>query len=166
MLLPLAVVAGCGPAPAAPVTATSPDPVQVTVPGAVAPPSQPETVEPRGPSGQLPLVSAVTAATIARLTVIGTPLQELGGVARAVADVGGIRRYMLLARVATNRIAALDARCTHEGCTVDRFSAPLFECPCHGSQFDWTGQVRRGPAPAALPSLTVEFDGAVARIVL
>ena len=43
--------------------------------------------------------------------------------------------------------------CTHLGC-VPISSSGTFEgwsCPCHGSQFDAVGRVRRGPAPTNLP---------------
>ncbi|HEY3381024.1 MAG TPA: Rieske 2Fe-2S domain-containing protein [Vicinamibacterales bacterium] len=39
--------------------------------------------------------------------------------------------------------------CTHLGCNVKR-GGPGFQCPCHGSQFDDSGRVARGPAPTPL----------------
>jgi ubiquinol-cytochrome c reductase iron-sulfur subunit len=46
----------------------------------------------------------------------------------------------------------LDARCTHLGCGLieggGRFDGWL--CPCHGSEFDPSGRVTRGPADANL----------------
>lgn len=57
------------------------------------------------------------------------------------------------------RIFALEARCTHLGCTPrwepDR---GLFECPCHGSRFSPEGEVLNGPAVLALPRLAIECD--------
>ncbi|RVT83364.1 ubiquinol-cytochrome c reductase iron-sulfur subunit [Rhodobacteraceae bacterium CCMM004] len=49
--------------------------------------------------------------------------------------------------------------CTHLGCV------PLAEagdyngwfCPCHGSHYDTSGRIRRGPAPENLPVPTAEF---------
>ena len=45
---------------------------------------------------------------------------------------------------------AISSVCTHLGCNVKR-AGPGFECPCHGSQYDASGSVVRGPAPKPLP---------------
>ena len=46
--------------------------------------------------------------------------------------------------------------CTHLGCTVDwNQDQDRFICPCHGSQYDAEGRVLQGPAPRALPIITV-----------
>lgn len=45
------------------------------------------------------------------------------------------------------------ANCTHLGCipkVVDN-GADGWNCPCHGSVFDFTGRILRGPAPINLP---------------
>jgi len=45
----------------------------------------------------------------------------------------------------------LNAVCTHLGCVVPwNGSENKFICPCHGSQYDATGKVVRGPAPLSL----------------
>ncbi|HAN47139.1 MAG TPA: cytochrome b6-f complex iron-sulfur subunit [Cyanobacteria bacterium UBA8156] len=45
----------------------------------------------------------------------------------------------------------LNAVCTHLGCVVPWSVAEnKFICPCHGSQYDVTGKVVRGPAPLSL----------------
>ncbi len=45
----------------------------------------------------------------------------------------------------------LNAICTHLGCVVPWNAAEnKFKCPCHGSQYDSTGKVVRGPAPLSL----------------
>ena len=46
----------------------------------------------------------------------------------------------------------INAVCTHLGCVVPwNASEDKFICPCHGSQYDSTGKVVRGPAPLSLP---------------
>jgi cytochrome b6-f complex iron-sulfur subunit len=46
----------------------------------------------------------------------------------------------------------INAVCTHLGCVVPWNTAEnKFKCPCHGSQYDNTGKVVRGPAPLSLP---------------
>ena len=46
---------------------------------------------------------------------------------------------------------ALNAVCTHLGCVVPwNRAANKYMCPCHGSQYDATGKVIRGPAPLSL----------------
>jgi cytochrome b6-f complex iron-sulfur subunit len=59
---------------------------------------------------------------------------------------------------------ALDDRCTHLGCAVTwNARRSLFECPCHGSEFDRTGQVKHGPATRSLSgfSLNKGDDGTI-----
>lgn len=45
---------------------------------------------------------------------------------------------------------AMSAVCTHLGCTVGKVEWG-YQCPCHGSRFDSSGRVLRGPAPKPLP---------------
>lgn len=62
----------------------------------------------------------------------------------------------LLKRKEPEPVMAFDDRCTHLGCrqkwNPDR---GLFECPCHGSEFDLEGNVKRGPATRPMPRLFV-----------
>ncbi|MFH0960190.1 MAG: Rieske 2Fe-2S domain-containing protein [Pseudomonadota bacterium] len=51
---------------------------------------------------------------------------------------------------------ALDDRCTHLGCKHKwNPEKQIFECPCHGSEFDIRGAVVRGPASRALPRMVL-----------
>ena len=55
----------------------------------------------------------------------------------------------------------INAICTHLGCVVPWNSgANKYMCPCHGSQYDSTGKVVRGPAPLslAIAHVSVEDD--------
>jgi len=62
---------------------------------------------------------------------------------------------------------ALNAECTHLGCVVpwDAFQKK-FICPCHGSQYDASGMVLRGPAPDPLALAHVDVDPDTDRISL
>jgi Rieske Fe-S protein len=55
-------------------------------------------------------------------------------------------------------VYAISTVCTHLGCIV-KASADGFACPCHGSQFEPDGAVRRGPAPRPLDWLQVTVSG-------
>lgn len=58
---------------------------------------------------------------------------------------------------------ALSAVCTHLGCTTSAMDWG-YRCPCHGSQFDPTGRVLRGPAVRPLDwfQLVLSPDGQLA----
>jgi ubiquinol-cytochrome c reductase iron-sulfur subunit len=49
--------------------------------------------------------------------------------------------------------------CTHLGCVPlgDAGDFGGWFCPCHGSHYDTSGRIRRGPAPENLPVPLVEF---------
>ena len=49
--------------------------------------------------------------------------------------------------------------CTHLGCIPLARQGDYngFFCPCHGSTYDTSGRIRRGPAPANLPLPPYEF---------
>ena len=56
--------------------------------------------------------------------------------------------------------------CTHLGCvpvgnkpTQERGEYGGWFCPCHGSQYDTSGRIRKGPAPANLSVPPYEFEG-------
>ena len=56
---------------------------------------------------------------------------------------------------------ALNAQCTHAGCTVPTFdaTAKYIQCPCHGSRYAIDGKVVRNPATFPLTSYATRFDG-------
>lgn len=64
-------------------------------------------------------------------------------------------------------IVAFDDRCPHLGCRQEwNLETKLFECPCHGSEFDVEGKIRKGPAQKPMPRLQVKTeDGGGLRLV-
>lgn len=57
-----------------------------------------------------------------------------------------------------DQYVVMSANCTHLGCiplgnkpSENRGEYGGYACPCHGSQYDAAGRVRRGPAPLNLP---------------
>merc|ERR1712061_978840 len=53
----------------------------------------------------------------------------------------------------------INAVCTHLGCVVPYNAVEKqFQCPCHGSRYDSTGKVVRGPAPLSLSLASCEVN--------
>lgn len=68
-----------------------------------------------------------------------------------VQGLKGDAHYLIAKEDNTLEQYALNAVCTHLGCVVPwNRAANKFMCPCHGSQYDPTGKVIRGPAPLSL----------------
>lgn len=55
-------------------------------------------------------------------------------------------------RLGDGRWAVFLAVCTHLGCVpvIDQGHYNAFFCPCHGSHYDHSGRIRKGPAPLNL----------------
>jgi cytochrome b6-f complex iron-sulfur subunit len=60
-------------------------------------------------------------------------------------------------RTNEDNYTALYMQCTHKGCELNATSKRL-SCPCHGSEFDTSGKVLRGPAEKPLLSLPVTSE--------
>ncbi|HTY00992.1 MAG TPA: Rieske (2Fe-2S) protein [Bacteroidota bacterium] len=88
----------------------------------------------------------VTNNTITISTASGSPIAAVGSAALIQYSNG----YLLVAHTATSTFSVLSGICTHQGCIVNGFSAGIFSCPCHGSEFDLNGGVIHGPATAPL----------------
>jgi len=56
------------------------------------------------------------------------------------------------------QVYAISTVCTHLGCIV-KATTTGFVCPCHGSEFEADGLVRKGPAPRPLDWLEVTTSG-------
>ncbi|HZS40499.1 MAG TPA: Rieske 2Fe-2S domain-containing protein, partial [Polyangia bacterium] len=66
---------------------------------------------------------------------------------------------VIVVRKSNTELDALDATCTHAGCTV-AFSAGNgdLECPCHGSRYGLDGSVLAPPSTVPLRKLTATID--------
>ena len=73
---------------------------------------------------------------------------------------------ILVVRDAARRFHALSMQCTHEGCPVRPPVHGVITCPCHGSQYDLEGRVRRGPAQLPLARYAVEYHWWTKRLTL
>jgi len=66
---------------------------------------------------------------------------------------------VLAVNVGGQNIRAFTSVCTHQGCSVQwTFAGGQFTCACHGSRFDTSGGVTRGPATRDLPEFSVNRD--------
>src|SRR5437773_715990 len=72
-----------------------------------------------------------------------------------IVPVSGKR--VLVLQNAAQEILAVDAKCTHEGCTVQYLPGEsAIWCACHNARFDLDGRVLAGPPPRPLPKYAAE----------
>lgn len=68
--------------------------------------------------------------------------------------------HFYLSRLDDGGFLAISRKCSHLGCAVPWVEERnRFECPCHSSVFDQTGEVLRAPAPRPLDHFPVSFEG-------
>jgi nitrite reductase/ring-hydroxylating ferredoxin subunit len=106
---------------------------------------------------------------IMRLRVSDFPplLKDFGSVRLGSSPIdSGQRPIGLFYPVIINRAPgpvfyALNAECSHAGCTVPTFSATqkYIQCLCHGSRYAIDGKLLRGPAGFPLAQFQTKFDG-------
>jgi cytochrome b6-f complex iron-sulfur subunit len=96
-----------------------------------------------GPGGPMRLTRAETEALDTKRFVI--------------VPAAGTR--VLVLRDQEQKLHALDARCTHEGCTVQYVATEgVIWCACHNARFDLDGRVLAGPPPRPLPRYATHED--------
>lgn len=111
----------------------------------------------------LPTVSGTAGGGQVSVNVDGnSPLAAVGGAALVQSSSGAF----LVLHTAQTTFTALTATCTHEACIVTGYDGQRFVCPCHGSEYDMSGQVRVGPAQAALRQFATQFTDTVLTIRL
>jgi cytochrome b6-f complex iron-sulfur subunit len=99
--------------------------------------------------------TSVSGGTIKLTIDSNSPLNSVGSAALVQAS----SLKILVAHTADTTFKAVTAVCTHQGCTVTGFSGSTYTCPCHGSQFNTSGSVTRGPAGSSLSSFATSFSG-------
>jgi Rieske Fe-S protein len=77
----------------------------------------------------------------------------------------GMDRPVYVRRLTSGELVAVLAACTHRGCQPEPAADRLL-CPCHGSEFTFTGDVLNGPADEPLLRYEVEESGGEIRIRL
>ena len=66
---------------------------------------------------------------------------------------------------AGGRLMALYQKCAHLGCRVPFCQqSQWFECPCHGSKYNYAGEYQLGPAPSGLWRFPVKIDGGQVKV--
>jgi cytochrome b6-f complex iron-sulfur subunit len=96
------------------------------------------------------------------VTVAGSALSNIGG-AVLVESVAGV---FLVSRTSDSGFTAIDAVCSHQSCTVTNADGEIYVCPCHGSRYDRSGRVVKGPAMASLRRFNTSFTSGVVTIAL
>lgn len=88
-------------------------------------------------------------------------LKKVGGAVRVT--VNGAK--LIVTRVSASSYAAFSSTCTHAGCQVSLPNASgVIVCPCHGSKFDSSGKLLRGPARRDLPKAAVAQAGKTLKV--
>jgi Rieske Fe-S protein len=112
---------------------------------------------PAGPSGNsvtlTTLNGTVSSGVVSVAVDASGPLAAVGGAAFVRSSLGSF----LVFRASQDTFNVMTAVCTHEGCDVTGISGSTFVCPCHGSEFNSTGSVVKGPASRALQRFTANF---------
>ena len=117
---------------------------------------------PSAPASMLPVLPGQFAGSRVQVTVAGSALETAGGAA-LVESVAGV---FLVSRTSDTAFSAIEAVCTHEGCTITGADGDIYVCPCHGSRYTRSGQVVNGPATASLRKYTTTFTDGVVTIAL
>ena len=113
--------------------------------------------------GALPLLASACAARARYLTP--TVLGDRLGVPATSADVAGGLLVedprsdlpIYLRRTAPGAYTAVSTKCGHRGCQVEP-AADRMACPCHGSEYTFTGDILQGPTERPLRRFRVTAD--------
>jgi cytochrome b6-f complex iron-sulfur subunit len=113
-------------------------------------------------ASMLPVLAGQFAGSRVQVAVAGSPLADVGGAALVQSTAG----VFLIARTGASAFSAIEAVCTHEGCTINGADGDAYVCPCHGSRYNRSGQVLAGPARASLRQYATTFTDGVLTIAV
>ena|SRR5688572_22782025 len=117
---------------------------------------------PGGMATTLGVLSGRFTGSVIQVTTAGSALTDVGG-AVLVDSTAGV---FLIARTSASTFSAIDATCTHEGCTITGADGASYVCPCHGSRYNRSGQVLAGPATSSLRQYATTFSDGVVTIAI
>jgi cytochrome b6-f complex iron-sulfur subunit len=120
---------------------------------------------PTSPSGMASMLGVLPGrftGSRVEVTVSGSALADVGG-AVLVESTAGV---FLLAQTSASVFSAVEAVCTHEGCTINGADGASYVCPCHGSRYNRSGQVLAGPARSSLRQYATTFTNGVVTIAI
>jgi len=116
---------------------------------------------PGGGTSTLSVLAGQLVGSSVRVTP-GSALANTGDTALVESTAG----VFLVARTSASTFTALDAVCTHEGCTITDAQGNDYVCPCHGSRYSRDGRVIGGPAMANLRQYSTTFANDVVTIAI
>ena len=105
-------------------------------------------------SGSVSFINGIVTLNVARIP----DLIADGGHVNVSISESDKHAELVVINVGSGVYRAFSSVCTHAGCTVNGYANKRMQCPCHGSEFDQTGQPVAGPAPTALRQYTTTFD--------
>jgi Rieske Fe-S protein len=74
------------------------------------------------------------------------------------------KKPIIVSRTSDTTVAAFSSKCTHWGCEVPLPANNTIECHCHGSVFDASGKVIKGPAHKNLYQFSATLAGSIITI--
>lgn len=89
------------------------------------------------------------------------PLQAVGGsVLIKDVTIGAEKDNLIVVRTGEEEYMVFSAICRHKKCNVKyKHEKNAFVCPCHGSTYDMTGQVTKGPSKDNIIQYKVKLAG-------
>jgi cytochrome b6-f complex iron-sulfur subunit len=117
---------------------------------------------PDGMASMLGVLAGRFTGSAVQVTTAGSPLADVGGAALVESTAG----VFLIARTSASTFSAIEAVCTHEGCTITGADGAAYVCPCHGSRYNRSGQVLAGPATSSLRQYATTFTDGVVTIAI